>query len=60
MAHFPKPYFRKGRGLFYLQIDGRQINLGPDRDEAFRRYHEIMAQPPEHKLSPQSLAARES
>ena len=43
MPHYPKPFFRALRGLWYVQIDGRQVNLGPDRDEAFRRYHELMA-----------------
>lgn len=43
MAHFPKPFFRKPRQRWYVQLGGCQINLGPDRDEAFRRYHELMA-----------------
>jgi len=43
MPHYPKPFFRAPRGLWYVQIDGRQVNLGPDRDEAFRRYHDLMA-----------------
>ncbi len=59
MAKFPKPYFRKQRGTWAVQIDCRQIGLGPDKDEAFREYHRIMAaeaqqQPaqaqPEHPL----------
>lgn len=44
MKKFPKPWFRTGRGWF-LQLGGKQINLGMDEVEAFRRYHEIMAQP---------------
>ena len=43
MPHFPKPFFRAPRGLWYVQVDGRQVNLGPDRDEAFRHYHDLMA-----------------
>ena len=43
MPHFPKPFFRTPRGLWYVQGDGRQVNLGPDRDEAFCRYHDLMA-----------------
>jgi integrase len=43
MPHFPKPFFRAPRGLWYVEIDRRQVNLGPDRDEAFRRYHDLMA-----------------
>lgn len=45
MPHFPKPFFKKARGLWYVQIDRRQVNLGPNRDEAFRRYHELMTNP---------------
>ena len=56
MPHFPKPFFKKSRGLWYVEVDRRQINLGPDRDAAFRRYHEIMSQPGEQKVSPESLA----
>jgi hypothetical protein len=43
IPHFPKPFFRKPRGLWYVQISGKQVNLGPDQDAAFRRYHELLA-----------------
>ncbi len=42
MPHFPKPFFRPKRGLWHVQVDGRQMNLGPDKDAAFTRYHELM------------------
>lgn len=45
MAHFPKPFFKKGRGLWYVQIDGRQVNLGPDKEAAFKQYHALMQSP---------------
>jgi hypothetical protein len=38
-----EPFYRQDRGLWYVQLDGRQINLGPDRDAAWQRYHELMA-----------------
>lgn len=44
MAHFPKPFFKASRNTWYVQLEGRQVNLGPDRDAAFRSYHELMAQ----------------
>lgn len=44
MPHFPKPFFKKARGLWYVEIDRRQINLGPDREVAFRMYHQLMSQ----------------
>ena len=43
MSHFPKPFFRKPRGRWYVQLNGKQVNLGPDKDEAFRKYHELMS-----------------
>jgi integrase len=45
MPHYPKPFFRKSRGLWYVQLDGMQHNLGPDRDAAFKAYRDLMAQP---------------
>lgn len=45
MPHFPKPFFKKSRGVWYVQIDGKQINLGADREAAFQLYHHLMAQP---------------
>ena len=45
MPHYPKPFFRKNRGLWYVQLDGAQHNLGPDRDAAFKAYRDLMAQP---------------
>jgi hypothetical protein len=47
MSHFPKPFFRKSRGLWYVQIKGQQVNLGPEKDEAFEAYHTLMKRPHE-------------
>jgi hypothetical protein len=47
MLHYPKPFFRERRGLWYVQIDGKQVNLGPEKEGAFRRYHELMGRPRE-------------
>jgi hypothetical protein len=47
MAHFPKPFFRTARNAWFVQIGPRQINLGTDKDEAFRQYHQLMAEPSE-------------
>ncbi len=57
MPHFPKPFFKKGRSAWYVEIDRHQHNLGPDKDEAFRQYHQLMAQPQAKKVSAESLAA---
>ena len=41
--HFPKPWFRPSRKTWFVQLNGKQVNLGTDKDAAFRRYHELMA-----------------
>ena len=55
MKKFPKPWYRPSRGVWYVTIDGKQHNLGPNRDEAFRRYHELMARPASRKVSGDSV-----
>jgi integrase len=57
MAHFPKPFFRPARGLWYVQLRGKQHNLGPDRDEALRRYHELMSRPEEEPVAGDAVLA---
>lgn len=44
MPHYPKPFFRPKKNRWYVQLDGKHVNLGPDRDSAFLRYHEVMRQ----------------
>jgi integrase len=44
MARRPaKPWFRKDSQAWFICINGKQINLGKDKKEAHRRFHEIMA-----------------
>ena len=50
MPHFPKPFYRPSRKLWYVQLNGRQICLGPDEKLAFQQYHQLMQAPP---LKPQ-------
>jgi integrase len=38
-----KPFFKKSHGAWFVEINRKQINLGKDRDEAFRQYHSMMA-----------------
>ena len=54
---FPKPWYRPSRGVWYVTIDGKQHNLGPDRDEALKRYQALMTQPREKKVAADSLLA---
>jgi integrase len=54
MPKFPKPFFRTARQAWFVQVAGKQVNLGPDHDAALRRYHELMRQP---KVFGSALAA---
>jgi integrase len=58
VPHFPKPYFLTSRGIWKVQIRGKQHNLGTDEVEAFRRYHQLMAAPPKATpaLQPTSIS----
>ena len=38
----PKPFFRKQTQSWYLQLAGKQINLGKDEAEAWKKYHRLM------------------
>ena len=51
----PKPFFRKFTGTWYVQVGTKQINLGPDKKEAYDRFHQLMRQPRPRKVSSQSL-----
>ena len=43
MMRQPKPYRRGQTGSWYVQLGKKQILLGRDKEEAFRKYHELMA-----------------
>jgi integrase len=42
MSRDPKPWFRKDRDAWFVTINGRRYNLGPDRISAYDRFHELM------------------
>lgn len=42
----PKPWYRAAQKTWYVILDGRWVNLGPDKAEAFRRFHLLMAGEP--------------
>jgi integrase len=52
MPRFPKPFFKKSHQAWYVQLDGRQVRLGPDEAEAHRHYHALMAEGPKHDPPP--------
>ncbi len=43
MARKSKPWFREERQQWFVQHKGKQIPLGPDKEEAHRRWHTLMA-----------------
>jgi site-specific recombinase XerD len=45
MARPAKPWFWKARKTWCVYHKGERVHLGPDRAEALRQYHEIMAKP---------------
>ena len=56
MARRAKPWYWKARKTWCVYHKGERILLGPDRGEAFRQYHEIMAMP-EEKCQPVDSSA---
>lgn len=58
MSRPRKPWFRKSNKRRYIEVNGKQVNLGPNKEEAHRRFHPLMAQPEEQKkVAPNSLPA---
>jgi integrase len=54
----PQPFYKKSRNTWYVQLDGRQINLGPNEEAAFDEYHRLMLQrgvPSEALAEPDAL-----
>jgi integrase len=45
MARPSKPWYWKARKTWCVYHNGERVHLGPDRAEALRQYHEIMAKP---------------
>jgi hypothetical protein len=45
MKKFPKPWFRPSRGLWYVALDGKQHNLGPEKETAFETYKHLLHHP---------------
>jgi integrase len=52
----PKPFFRKFTNTWYVTLSGTQINLGADKEEAFQKYHELMAGRGRATISYRSMA----
>lgn len=58
MPKFAKPWFRANRGVWYVTLHGKQINLGADRTAAFEEYARLISAPKPERVAPsQSLPA---
>lgn len=58
MARTPKPWFREDRLAYFVTVNGTRHNLGPDKKEAFRRFHELLSAPPEPPAPPPVASSR--
>jgi hypothetical protein len=45
-----EPFWRAARQCWYVQIGKTQKRLHPDREEAYRLYHENMSSAPKRRL----------
>ena len=54
---FPKPWYRKSRGGWFVTFNGQQIKLGKTKPEALRRYQELMAKPKRRSVASDSVLA---
>ena len=57
MARTPKPWYRKDRKAWFVTIDGKRHNLGPNRKSALRQFHELMSEPQKRVITSDSLLA---
>jgi integrase len=42
-----EPFWRTERSCWFVHLGSRTIRLSPDKNEAWRRWHELMSRPPE-------------
>lgn len=56
MARPPKPWWHSSWGEWCVHIKGKRHRLGPDKDAAEIRFHELMSKPEKQKLSSDSVA----
>jgi integrase len=57
VARPAKPWFWEARGSWCVNIDGKRLRLSPDREEAHRRFHDLMATRHEAPESPNARVA---
>ena len=42
MSRPRKPWFRKSKKRWFVEFNGKQVNLGPHKKEAFQLFHKLM------------------
>ena len=58
MARPPKPWWHSENGECCVVIRGQRHHLGPEKDEAERKFHELMAKPVEKPLRSDAVVSR--
>jgi hypothetical protein len=57
MPRIPKPWWRKDRLSWFVTINGKRHNLGPNRELAHQEFHRLMTQPKRECVQLQSTLA---
>lgn len=57
MSRTPRPWWRKDKRCWAVTIDGKRHNLGKDREAAFRKFHDLMANPRKRVIASGSVVA---
>lgn len=57
MARRPKPWWRKQCNAWFVTIDGIQHRLAEDKEEAYRKFHELKAKPRKQTIRSDSVLA---
>jgi integrase len=57
MPRTPKPWWRKDRASWFVTINGKRHNLGPNRELAHQEFHRLMTQPKRECVQLQSTLA---
>ncbi len=57
MARTPTPWYRKSRNCWFVMLDGKQHNLGPDKKAAFEKFYRLMLETQQAKPAAESFAS---
>jgi integrase len=57
MGRTPRPWYWKARRSWFVTLDGKRHNLGPDKAAAHDRFHELMSQPQKRVIRSDSVLA---